>query len=442
MNAFAKVPVAPKDVARIASERQSQRLVTAFVSSGLVFMLLPGTFLGVWNLLSISEAHGPGSISQAWLQAHGQAQVFGWVGSFILGIGFYSLTKMRSTMTFPAKAGWTVWALWTTGVLMHWLAGVTGDAWRVAMPLSGALQLAGFALFYRSVRKYRPVPTPHKPGATRPPNTWMKIVAAGTVVFLVTMAVNFGLELWDALRGGSPALPHVADEKFVTLAVWGVLVPTIWGFNSRWLPIFLGLRQPNPKSLYTAYGLSVAGVITTYLGLLPLASVLFLLAALLVIEALHVWQPAVNPAKLINVHHSFPWFVRLTYGWLVVSCVMALMAVPWDHSGGIWGGSRHALTVGFVAGMVFAIGQRVLPAFCGMKVLWSTQLMFWSLFLLYVGCSLRVFAEPLAYEGIWAPAWKILPVSAVIELTAVTLFALNLFVTLALPPAHLRKAAA
>ena len=44
-------------------------------------------------------------LSPAWLQAHGQAQVFGWVGSFILGIDFYSLTKMQSTRTFPVLRG-------------------------------------------------------------------------------------------------------------------------------------------------------------------------------------------------------------------------------------------------------------------------------------------------------------------------------------------------
>ena len=51
-------------------------------------------------------------------------------------------------------------------------------------------------------------------------------------------------ELWASLLAGpvgnSPALPHGTDQQFVVLAVWGVLVPTIWGFNSRWLPIFLG----------------------------------------------------------------------------------------------------------------------------------------------------------------------------------------------------------
>src|SRR5690242_21903897 len=95
-------------------------------------------------------------------------------------------------------------------------------------------------------------------------------------------------------------------------------------------------------------------------------------------------------------------------------------------AGGIWGASRHSLTVGFIAVMVFAIGQRVLPAFCGMKILFSPAIMLWSLVLLNVGCFLRVSAEIPAYEGYWRPAWQVLPVSAMTELAAVTLFAVNL----------------
>src|SRR5579859_8304234 len=78
-----------------AREAALSRLLIAYISTGLVFMLLPGTFLGVWNLLQISGRESLASISPAWLQAHGHAQVFGWIGSFILGIGFYSVPKLR-----------------------------------------------------------------------------------------------------------------------------------------------------------------------------------------------------------------------------------------------------------------------------------------------------------------------------------------------------------
>lgn len=173
------------DAARIVGERRSQRVVTAFIISGLIFMLLPGSFLGVWNLISISQGHRAESISQAWLQAHGQAQIFGWIGSFILGIGFYSLTKIRSTKSFPVRAGWTAWSLWTAGVLLRWFAGVTGDAWRVLLPLSAVLQLAGFLTFYLSVRRQAP---PVTTGGSD--QAWMRLVAAATIGFLITLLAS------------------------------------------------------------------------------------------------------------------------------------------------------------------------------------------------------------------------------------------------------------
>ena len=101
---------------------------------------------------------------------------------------------------------------------------------------------------------------------------------------------------------------------------------------------------------------------------------------------------------------------------------------------GIWGASRHALTVGFIAAMIFSVGQRILPSFCGMRVLWSPRLMLVMLVLLMSGCTLRVASEILAYQDYAAWAWNVLPISALIELTAVTLFAVNLIVTFARPP--------
>ena len=53
-----------------------------------------------------------------------------------------------------------------------------------------------------------------------------------------------------------------------------------------------------------------------------------------------------------------------------------IWAVNGDWNGGVWGAFRHALTVGFVSTMIFAIGQRILPAFCGMRIFFSKGLMF------------------------------------------------------------------
>ena len=76
-----------------------------------------------------------------------------------------------------------------------------------------------------------------------------------------------------------------------------------------------------------------------------------------------------------------------------------------------------------------------MPAFSGMKMLFSATLMFAGLLLLSMGCALRVTSEALAYQEILPAAWKCLPYSAILELCAVTLFAVNLIATfLSKPP--------
>jgi hypothetical protein len=181
-----------------------------------------------------------------------------------------------------------------------------------------------------------------------------------------------------------------------------------------------------------ATALDVTGVVLAACGLLRSASVLLLLGAALATYALRMLEPGVQPAKLNGVHSSFPVFIRAAYVWLLVAASLCIWAFfSGDPSGGIGGASRHALTVGFVSMMIFGVGQRVLPAFSGMKLLFSTRLMFLSMSLATLGCTLRVVSEVLAYPGYVPWAWHCLPVSAVIELIAFSLFALNLFITFA-----------
>ena len=116
-------PLTPLQIFDITAARETtlSRLLMLYISTGLLFMLLPGTFLGVWNLLAISSHRAADSVSAAWIQAHGHAQIFGWIGTFILGIGFYSIPKLRRLNSFALSAVWSSWALWTSGVTLRWL---------------------------------------------------------------------------------------------------------------------------------------------------------------------------------------------------------------------------------------------------------------------------------------------------------------------------------
>jgi len=266
------------------------------------------------------------------------------------------------------------------------------------------------------------------------------MVIGSTFGFLVTLVMNLFTTLQVSVSNTGPALAHVPDQRLVTLATWGFLVPAVWGFNTRWLPVFLGLDQPRSRFLFVAFGLAWAAILAEFAGRLTWFAALLPFAALTAVFALHIAEPPVRPAKTTGVHPSFPFFVRLAYGWLLIAAASSVRAAWSDVSGGIWGASRHALTVGFLSTMVFAIGQRILPAFCGARVLYSSRLMLASLAALTIGCALRGASEIPAYEANVRLAWHALPCSAVIELLAATLFAANLALTLLQPPAHLRSA--
>jgi hypothetical protein len=414
-----------------ATEVALQRLVTLYVVTGLLFMLLPGTFLGVWNLISISGRHSLNGLSQSWLQAHGHAQIFGWIGTFIIGIGYYSLSKMGRLMPFAVSRAWASWVLWTGGVTLRWLANVTEWHWRTLLPVSAALQLAAFLIFFVTVSRHKP----HSGSTPRAAiETWMKLVIAATIAFLLVLLMNQVETIVLSIAGTHPEMPHWLDQRYLFLAAWGFPVLAVWGFNARWLPVFLGLREPSSRGLLGALATSACGIGAALLGQLLIATVLLLAASVGAVIALRVFQRSQKPAKTLGVSGAFPHFVRGAYVWLLVAAILGVFAALSDSYGGIWGASRHSLTVGFIGTMVFAIGQRVLPAFCGMRLLYSKKLMFASLAVLNLGCLLRVASEIPAYEANLQIAWSILPVSALTELTAVTLFALNLILTLILPP--------
>ena len=413
----------------IAREQSLSRMLMTYILTGLVFMLLPGTFLGVWNLIKISNREAADFIAPAWIQAHGHAQLFGWVGTFILGIGFYSIPKLRKLTPFALWEGWLCWALWVVGVTTRWLSNIYPWQWRIMMPMSAALEILAFLIFFQAVASHRP-----SHGVPKPWESWIFVVIAASLGLLISLMLNLGASIQVALHANSPAFPHEFDQRYLIVSTWGFLVPMVWGFSSRWLPVFMGLRPLRGSLLLVAAGLNTAGVMVGFFEHFTAGGVLLLGGAVMAVVAIRFFEPTAKAPKTINVHGSFPLFIRIAYGWLLIAAALSIWASLAGQAPGIWGASRHALTVGFIAAMVFSVGQRILPSFCGMRVLWSPSLMLVMLVLLMIGCTLRVASEILAYQGHAGWAWDVLPVSAVIEMTAVTLFAINLAWTFLRPP--------
>lgn len=399
------------------------RMLKTYIATGVFFMIFPGTLIGVLNLMKISAAHATSSADAAWIQAHGHAQLFGWIGTFILGVGFYAIPRMRLSRLVPATA-WLTWGIWTTGVTLRWAAGMFGWYWRTTMAVGGALELIAVLLFAASVYLSRPRARDDK---------WREsvlMVGAAGIGLIAAAAANAYESAIVARAGSAPLFPVEFDQRFLAVATWGFIVPFMWGFSTRWIPPLLGLKKSIKAALMPSIALLFTGVALICLGFAVAGNIVILGASIVFIIAFRIFEKPAREAKLRGVHPSIAFFIRAAYVWLLIACGLSIVSSERAFPNGYVGASRHALTVGFMVLVVFTVGPRVLPAFFGVRRLWSPRLMFASLALATVGCTIRVTAQVLAYEHISAAAWHWLPLSAVLEMTSIGIFAFNMAMSL------------
>jgi uncharacterized protein involved in response to NO len=401
-----------------APERRLARLLAAFIVSGLFFMILPGTVLGVWNLIGISSQRGSAAVSTAWIQAHGHAQFLGWFGTFVIGISLYTFPKFRGSVCRSLPVAWIMWAMWTVGVGLRWLAGMQPTAEPVWLPVSAALELAVGALLMWQVSSAGPK---HRRG-----QAWEAPIFTG----LFALVLLLGWQLFLTLQPlSAPALPAFQDRILISLAIWTFGFPVVLGYCAKFFPGLLGAAPASVTGIRLSLGFAAVASVGFISDSVFVAAAGTFTAVAFASWSLRIFHPKKGNPKTTGVYHRYPDFARLAFVWLAISALLGFGAAR----PGMLGASRHAFTVGFVATLIFSIGPRILPSFLNSRELWSKQAMRFSLALLTAGCTLRVLAQPLAYGAIVEAAWKLLPFSAICELAAVLLFGLNLAMSLATP---------
>ena len=271
--------------AMVVRERQKSLILRAWIVSGLFFMALPGTLLGFSNLMAIATHHGLDTIPAAWIQGHGHAQVFGWIGSFILGIGFYSQPAHgRSVIRLPLSC----YLLWTIGVATRWVTSIYGWHWRVLFPLSAGLELVAVLLFVFAASRHKLPETTHGPRTKTPMELWMVSVLIGTTGLAAAVIFNFIECVRLAVHGNLRSFPYSLDQKYLVLLAWGFLVPVVWGFSARWLPSFLAISKPNAQIFRLALGLDLIGVLFGVTGWAVPATLMLTSSAVAICSALHL----------------------------------------------------------------------------------------------------------------------------------------------------------
>ncbi|HEU4751910.1 MAG TPA: hypothetical protein VFU47_02300, partial [Armatimonadota bacterium] len=191
VNAAPRPPApAPAAASEPASENYRYYLKTA-----VLIGMLAGAALGAINLTWIAAWGLTGQMPHwewwpALVQAHGNAQLYGWCGLFILGIAGHSLPRMLQR---PAPAPWlarAVFGLLLSGILLDLIAQPLaarpgfGAAYVAAM----LLQWAGVSLFAGYLARTIRVPREPYLGFITAGGAWLWLAASARVLLSLAAA--------------------------------------------------------------------------------------------------------------------------------------------------------------------------------------------------------------------------------------------------------------
>jgi hypothetical protein len=398
----------------------------SFFTAAIAVALTVGAGWGVMLLWQIGFARRFTGVSIHQVNAHGHAQVFGWVGLFVMGFAYQMFPALWQRRLAAPRLVPPLLATMLVGLVVRTVAMATPEAgWAVpAVVAGGALEIAAIAAFVAQLAV-----TWRRSLARREP--YLRFVGAALVFFLV-QAIFCVWHSLSAMRAPDrdALLWQVATYQAVLrdLQIHGFALFMILGVSMRVLPRFFGVPELDERRARRAWWLLVGGVIgeTTLFLLYRFTGLHVLAAALLVPWGMLAWG-ALSVAAVFRPWRPFPRpdraakFVRSAYLWLTASFALLLLLPVYQavlhlrFSHAYYGSIRHAITVGFASQMIMGIAAYVVPTLRRQDRAALPDLT-GPFLLVNLGCFLRVTLQ--ALTDVHPAFFAVVGISGVLELTA------------------------
>ena len=432
------------------ADKLSDTIYRPFFKAGIAVVLTLGAVWGAYLLLRIGFLGSFGAAGLHEVNAHGHAQIFGWVGLFVMGFAYQAFPRFKQTTLCHPRLAWS--SLWLMVI------GLIGRS--VSEPLANSFAEMGIAAVSASVLEViaisifvvvivRTLHTSQKPWVAYDyyifcSLAWFVIQAFYETVYLAaTLSANDREQLVHLVRTYQGALRDIQIHGFALLMILGVsqrIFPHFYGFPAPSMRISkAALLGVNAAVIGEGTGLTLMGPRGQAWAALWYASVLLLTAAVgMLVYNWKIFRSSEESDRSLK-------FLRTAYGWLLISLGMLVLVPVYQFgllprfapestatqirfSHAYYGAIRHAITVGFISLMIVGVAAKVVPTLNGVDVHALSAL--WLPFLLInTGCALRVVAQTLT--DFTDRAFPVAGVSGILEVLGLALWGGHLWLIMA-----------
>ncbi len=411
-------------------------LYRRFFIGGIVLILTAGATWGAWLLWQIGFTGEFTAVSAHHVNAHGHAQIYGWVGLFIMGFAYQAFPRIWHTRVPAPRWAVVAFILMAIGMILRTAGMTLVSPASLAVPLAmigGAMEMLSVVIFSIHV-----IVIFHRGEETLQP--YVAFIFGALFWFVAQGALDL-FHTWKTMT----ATTHEALVWYIStyqaplrdLQIHGLAMFMIFGVSLRMFPVLLGVPEVARRRAWWAFGILTLAVAAESILFVvyrrldnPVVAMLLMLPWLML--AIGSWMIA-SPWTLWKappIRERYAKFLRAAYAWLAVSLVMllllpvyhSLVSVPFSHA--YYGAIRHAITVGFISMMIMGMAAKVVPTLNGVDPHRLTPL--WGPFLLInLGCFLRVSFQTLTD---WHPGFfAVVGVSGTLEVAALAWWGIGLY---------------
>lgn len=419
----------------IGPDGEPRGVEKGFFLAAIAVVLTAGASWGAALLWQIGLAGKFTGVSILHVNAHGHAQVFGWMLLFVMGAGYRMFPRFWSaTLAFPRMVPMVLVTM-VAGLIMSLIGPVlpAGSATGIGLALFGS----GFELMAILLFCIQMLFTFARGRSRFDPATAFIFAALGWAIIMAeanawytwaTLAATDRGQVIHIVSTYQPALRSVQLRGFGLFIILGVCLRVLRGLY--------GLPGVSDRRAWIAFGLLTAAVLLDSLSFIlmrrtgdhrfaaPMFVGWLLLPAGVLLLALpwKLWRPFPMP-------HRANKFIRAAFAWLAVAMLLLLLTPVYQKIAGVYfshayyGATRHAFAVGFISMMIVGMGSRIAPRLRGIDGPGLPPL--YTVFaLLNLGCFLRVAVQPLT--DFHSAFYPVVTASGLIELTALAIWAVGM----------------